>query len=397
MLSTTEAGQRGWRGFTVSQVGQPRVDEPIPPTELKLGRRAFEGEPLTVVFDLETCARQDLGNIECGVEYSGRYDRRTNRWTVTGPGKVSKEIITSSADNADPRPGWISVWGMISSFDDNGDLKYLGRKAGRIALDSRPGVPSEQAGAEAKGEAAATREPKIMARAFEGEPLTVVFDPEICARQDLGNIECGVEYSGRYDRQTNRWTVTGPGKVSKEIITSSADNADPRPGWISVWGMISSFDDNGDLKYLGRKAGRIALDSRPAVPPEQAGAEAKGEAAATREPKIMARAFEGEPVTVVFDPETCSRQDLGNIECGVEYTGRYAHRTNRWTVTGPGKISKEVVTFSADNADPRPGWISVWGMISSFDDNGDLKYLGRKVGRIALDNRPAPPERSPQE
>jgi hypothetical protein len=159
--------------------------------------------------------------------------------------------MTASADNADPKPGTVSIWGMINSFDDDGTLRFLGRKVGRIALGERQAEPAETK--------TVPHPPTIADRAFAGEPVTAVFDPEVCARQDLGNIECGVEYEGRYDRQANRWTVTGPGKISKKVMTASADNADPKPGTISIWGMINSFDDDGTLRFLGRKVGRIAL------------------------------------------------------------------------------------------------------------------------------------------
>src|SRR5215211_1358289 len=106
-------------------------------TAVELSRRAFGGEPVRVAFDAEVCARQDLGNIECGVMYEARYNQHVNCWTVTGPGKISPEVVSASACNADPRPGSISIWCVIRDFDDDGNLRHRGDKIGHVELSGQ--------------------------------------------------------------------------------------------------------------------------------------------------------------------------------------------------------------------------------------------------------------------
>src|SRR5689334_12122857 len=104
----------------------------------------------------------------------------------------------------------------------------------------RPG-DSEAAG---KPASPAKSEPTLLDRVFDGAPIRITFDPETCAKRDMGNLECGVEYEGRYDRQENRWTVTGPSRTDKKVLTFTAETGEAKPGSLAIWGMVGSFDED---------------------------------------------------------------------------------------------------------------------------------------------------------
>jgi hypothetical protein len=223
----------------------------------------------------------------------------------------------------------------------------------------------------------------LAARVLAGQTVSFQFDPEACRVLDLGNILCGEVYRGRYERGGNRWIVTGPQEDPQVIITSESENSEPiagsLKGSLNVWGVSLYFDPDGALYRFGQKIGALQIETSQ---PEPSSGKREAETEVGREPTLRQRAMRGETMTVMFSADTCVREDLGTLQCGVEYEARYERKANQWTVTGPGKHSNGMVTSSADNAEPRPGSISVWGMVNSFDDNGDLKFLGKKVGRI---------------
>jgi hypothetical protein len=231
----------------------PSIIAPASPQSLTA--QVLAGAPISIHLEPEACLVFDLGTIQCETRYDGQYEIRSNRWIVTGPSGPSREIITSESNNAERIPGTLSLWGVLLRFDADGALYRYDQKIGQLDIASA-GPP------ELVAVGSLRRGPTMMDRVFDGEPLTLVFDAETCVRHDLGNLECGVEYEVRYDRKANRWTVVGPGKISRGLVTASADNAEPRRGSLSIWGMINSFDDSGDLKFLGKKVGRVRLGSR---------------------------------------------------------------------------------------------------------------------------------------
>ncbi|MBR1245280.1 hypothetical protein JQ620_34915 [Bradyrhizobium sp. AUGA SZCCT0274] len=99
-----------------------------------LGVQVHAGKEVLIRFDPETCALYDLGSIACGSDYHGRYDRGRGRWTVSGLDRSTGSIITGSATNAGSSLGSLSLWGMLSRFEDDGTIVYLGQGVGRLRL-----------------------------------------------------------------------------------------------------------------------------------------------------------------------------------------------------------------------------------------------------------------------
>lgn len=101
---------------------------------LSLGSQVLAGKEIIIRFDPETCAVFDLGSIACGSDYHGRYERGRNRWNITGPDRNSGAIDTRASSNGEPVRGSLSLWGMLSKFDEHGTIIYLGQGIGHLRL-----------------------------------------------------------------------------------------------------------------------------------------------------------------------------------------------------------------------------------------------------------------------
>jgi hypothetical protein len=149
VLATREAGERGVAAFRVVAQGGPTVSPPSaerpsaqptspaasPPSTMSgptLLQQAFRGQEITIRFDPQACTTFNLGTIQCGSEYKGRYAADTNRWTVSGFHLGDQQVRTVATENAERKPGSVSVWGLIATFDDKGDLYYLGQRVGTV-------------------------------------------------------------------------------------------------------------------------------------------------------------------------------------------------------------------------------------------------------------------------
>jgi hypothetical protein len=131
VLTTQAAGERGWKNFRVIDRG------PAAPT---MGELAFEGKVIELLIDKWACDSMDLGTIACGSPYRATFDRKLHRWTVTGYSRGERKDITAESDNADPKPGEISIWGLLATFDDDGVLYYSGRRVGMVRLGTTTGL-----------------------------------------------------------------------------------------------------------------------------------------------------------------------------------------------------------------------------------------------------------------
>ena len=49
---------------------------------------------------------------------------------------------------------------------------------------------------------------KLTKAVFDGTPVVIRFDPTACQTFKFGTIQCGRDFHGRYNADTNRWTVT---------------------------------------------------------------------------------------------------------------------------------------------------------------------------------------------
>lgn len=95
------------------------------------------------------------------------------------------------------------------------------------------------------------------AEVLAGREIVIRLYPETCAVFDLGSITCGVDYHGRYKRRENRWVIAGPDSKSGALLTGSSTNGEP--GGLSFWGMLSRFEADGTIFYLGQAIGHLRL------------------------------------------------------------------------------------------------------------------------------------------
>jgi hypothetical protein len=128
VLTTQEAGERGFARFTIEEQGPPvyAVAAAAQAEGPSLSQRVLQGEEVIIRF--EGCTQ--LGTIECGSDYRGRYEAGANRWTVTGFNLGDQAVRTVEAENAERRPGSLSVWGLLATYDEGGHLYYLGKRIG---------------------------------------------------------------------------------------------------------------------------------------------------------------------------------------------------------------------------------------------------------------------------
>lgn len=62
-----------------------------------------------IVLDPAACQELALGDLRCDLPYYGRYESKTNTWTISGSPKFSSDIYTNS--NSVPGGlGNISIW-----------------------------------------------------------------------------------------------------------------------------------------------------------------------------------------------------------------------------------------------------------------------------------------------
>lgn len=239
---------------------------------------AFAGKPIVLRFYPETCLLMNLGTIACDTDYHARYERRENRWTVTGYNRADMKIITAAAANADPFPGHLSLWGSLARLDESGALIIADQQVGTVRpmterdqpLAPNPSQPPASSPADrsppvaqAALEGGSPKPRGLLGAVFEGKPVVIRFAARTCEEFNLGTIACEEDYRGSYDRSANRWTVTGYHKGDRKVVTFDAVNAEPGPGSISVWGMLSRFDEAGTMTYLGRPVGKLRLASEP--------------------------------------------------------------------------------------------------------------------------------------
>jgi hypothetical protein len=103
-------------------------------------------------------------------------------------------------------------------------------------------------------------------------------------------------------------------------------------------------------------------------------------------PKLTTEVLHGKPVLIQFDLDACIIFNLGSIECGSDYRGKYDAKANRWTVTGRVNETKTVRSYTSSNSEPTSGSLSVWGMLSSFDDDGNIFHHKERIGTLRLEN-----------
>jgi hypothetical protein len=111
------------------------------------------------------------------------------------------------------------------------------------------------------GEASMAAKKMTLTKAvFAGAPVVIRFHPKACQTFKFGAIQCGSDFHGRYDADTNRWTITGFSMADQRRLTMSSTTGDKRPGSLSVWGMWYQFDDTGTIYYQLEEVGKAELD-----------------------------------------------------------------------------------------------------------------------------------------
>lgn len=99
----------------------------------------------------------------------------------------------------------------------------------------------------------------LYADVLAGKEIVIRLYPETCAVFDLGTIACGADYHGRYERDKNRWTISGPNSKTGALITATSTSGELMPGRLSFWGMLSRFETDGTIFYLGQGIGYLRL------------------------------------------------------------------------------------------------------------------------------------------
>lgn len=105
---------------------------------LTIWNEARRGAELRLHLYREACTSQIVGTLRCGVTYTAHYEPATNNWVVSGPS--SSGLLTAAYNNAPNRAGYISVWGLVASYDQNGDLKAGNTLIGRLEIDRLSGL-----------------------------------------------------------------------------------------------------------------------------------------------------------------------------------------------------------------------------------------------------------------
>jgi hypothetical protein len=105
----------------------------------------------------------------------------------------------------------------------------------------------------------------------------------------------------------------------------------------------------------------------------------------TDEP-LLSQIRRGAPVTVKLDPDTCDFVAASDLPCDSPYVGYYNRRNNTWVLTRkPSSLKDQIMTGIWKNAPDEPGYISLWGLVGTFDEEGALAISGKVRGRIKSD------------
>ncbi|WP_342740141.1 hypothetical protein [Bradyrhizobium sp. B117] len=98
----------------------------------------------------------------------------------------------------------------------------------------------------------------LEAEVLAGKQVVIKLYPETCVVFNLGSIACGTNYHGRYEREKNSWTFSGPDSKTGALVTATTVG-EPIPGRLSLWGMLSRFEADGTIFYLGQGIGHLHL------------------------------------------------------------------------------------------------------------------------------------------
>jgi hypothetical protein len=97
--------------------------------------------------------------------------------------------------------------------------------------------------------------PPLAAAIADGAPFLVQLNPG----ENNGTLIGGERYVGNFNRDSNTFTVSGPGLRDDGVViqnTATYGGADPLQQQLSLWGALYTFDARGNL-FLGT-SGRLA-------------------------------------------------------------------------------------------------------------------------------------------
>ena len=98
----------------------------------------------------------------------------------------------------------------------------------------------------------------LLSQIQRGAAVTVKLYPDACDFLEIGQLSCTAVYAGYYNRRKNAWVMTGELDSPKgHIVTGTFKNAPDQPGNISLWGILGTFDNDGNLILHGRVRGSI--------------------------------------------------------------------------------------------------------------------------------------------
>jgi hypothetical protein len=90
-----------------------------------------------------------------------------------------------------------------------------------------------------------------------GAAFTVQLAPDTCDKS-TASLSCPSTYIGYYNPRSNAWVLTNKTSTPKEqIYTGTWKNAPDEPGHISLWGILGTFDEEGNIVIDGKVRGNI--------------------------------------------------------------------------------------------------------------------------------------------
>jgi hypothetical protein len=98
----------------------------------------------------------------------------------------------------------------------------------------------------------------LLTQIRRGAAVIIQLYPVACEGRLTQELSCDSPYTGYYNRRNNAWVLTGrPSTAKDQIRTGAFTNAPDEPGNISLWGVLGTFDEKGNLAVSGVVLGSI--------------------------------------------------------------------------------------------------------------------------------------------
>lgn len=131
------AGERASKSIILPPL-EPVKALPPSSSERQLREELRNGAPALLTFSKDACGLFDMGNIQCGYEYSVQYNRLNNGWRMVGntkDGVWGDATYYNARKTAGSPRGHLSAWGINDlAYSSKGEVRRKGRTIGRIWL-----------------------------------------------------------------------------------------------------------------------------------------------------------------------------------------------------------------------------------------------------------------------